>query len=122
MLIALVVIALVLLIGLTLLWRRLQQLKRLLEALERDQQQLAGAWNALPAAAAGLLPADKALLSIEILNAAELAARESRFAHVLGSLTPQLLRRLVYQQTAEVMRAELVKHGVQAEVRLHGLA
>ncbi len=122
MLITLAVVAIALFVGLALLWRRLQQLKKLLETLNQDQRQLAAAWNALPADAAALLPADKTLLSVEILNAAELAARESRFAGVLGSLTPQLLRRLVYQQTADVMRAELIRHGVQAEVRLHGLA
>jgi len=122
MLITLAVVAIALFIGLALLWRRLQHLKRLLETLNQDQLQLAAAWNALPPDAATLLPAHKALLSVEILNAAQLAAQESRFADVLGSLTPQLLRRLVYQQTAEIMRAELVKHGVQAEVRLHGLA
>ncbi|HEY0975037.1 MAG TPA: hypothetical protein VGE57_11130 [Solimonas sp.] len=114
-------LSLILIVVAALLWRRLRGLNTMIETLRQDQQQLAQAWNALPPDARALLPADKALLSVEILNPQQLASQESRFADALGSVTPGLLRRIVYQRTAEILRGELAAKGVQAEVRLHGL-
>ncbi len=119
---ALLVLALMLIVTLVLLYRRLSRLQGLLDTLSQDQRQLSSAWNALPPDARALLPDNKMLLSIEILNPVQLAAQESRFADALGSVSPGLLRRIVHQRTAEILRGELVKYGVQAEVRLHGLA
>lgn len=117
-----VLIAVLLAVLAGLLWR-LARLRQLLLTLQNDQQQLATAWNALPPDAAHLLPAGKpALISIEILNPMALAAQESRFAGVLGSVTPGLLRGIVYKRTADTLRAQLLEYGVEAEVRLHGLA
>jgi len=59
------------------------------------------------------------LISIEILNPMELAAKETWVAGVLGSVTPTLIRRLVYQRAAQMVREELRGHGVTAEVRQH---
>lgn len=59
------------------------------------------------------------LISIEILNPMELAAKETWIAGVLGSVTPTLIRRLVYQKAAQMVREELKGHGVTAEVRQH---
>ncbi|HSW13292.1 MAG TPA: hypothetical protein VLI06_10670 [Solimonas sp.] len=59
------------------------------------------------------------LISIEILNPMELAAKETWIAGVLGSVTPTLIRRLVYQRAAQMVREELKGHGVTAEVRQH---
>lgn len=113
---------LVLLAALGLLSWRLARLQALLRTLSEDQRQLAAAWNALPPEARGLLPARDALLSIEILNPSELAAQESPLGGVASRLTPRLIRGIVYQRTADMLRAELPKYGVRAEVRVHGLA
>ncbi len=59
------------------------------------------------------------LISIEILNPMELAAKESWVAGVLMHQTPTLVRRLVYQRASQLVREELKKYGVVAEVRQH---
>lgn len=119
---ALLVLALMLIVALVFLWRRQSRLQALLDTLLQDQRQLTVACNALPPDARALLPENKALLSIEILNPLQLAVQESRYAEALSAVSPGLLRRIVHQRTAEILRDELVKYGVQAEVRLHGLA
>jgi hypothetical protein len=115
-----VILGLILLLA-GLCWR-LSQLQQALRTLQSDQRQLASAWNALPPDARSLLPTTTALISIEILNPAALAARESRFAGVLGSVTPSLLRGIVYKRTADTLRTQLQEYGVEAEVKVHGLA
>lgn len=107
--------------SLLLLWRRAHQQQRLLATLARDQTVLARSWNALPPDAATLLNTGGALITIEILNPVELASQESPLAGPLGRVAPGLIRRLVYQRAAEMLRQQLGEHGVQAEVRIHGL-
>jgi hypothetical protein len=103
------------------LWRRAREQQRLLVTLSQDQSALAAAWNALPADASALLKSGGALISIEILNPVELASQESPLAGPLGQVAPGLIRKLVYQRAAEMLRRQLGEHGVQAEVRIHGL-
>ncbi|MFC4253347.1 hypothetical protein [Sinimarinibacterium flocculans] len=119
MFIVLVLVALI--ASLLLLWRRAHQQQRLLATLARDQTVLARSWNALPPDAATLLNTGGALITIEILNPVELASQESPLAGPLGRVAPGLIRRLVYQRAAEMLRQQLGEHGVQAEVRIHGL-
>ncbi|MEC9362786.1 MAG: hypothetical protein VYC42_06150 [Pseudomonadota bacterium] len=119
MFIVLVLVALI--ASLLLLWRRAHQQQRLLATLARDQTVLARSWNALPPDAATLLNTGGALITIEILNPVELASHESPLAGPLGRVAPGLIRRLVYQRAAEMLRQQLGEHGVQAEVRIHGL-
>lgn len=59
------------------------------------------------------------LLSIEIQNPLQLAAKEVAAGGVLGHLAPEAVRREVYRQAAKVLRDELDKWGVAAEVRVH---
>ncbi len=59
------------------------------------------------------------LIAIEILNAMELASKESWFASIFGSLTPRLVRRKVYERASRIIRDQLADFGVQAEVRIH---
>lgn len=109
--------------AIALLFARLRRQRDLLASLQQDQQALADAWKALPADAARLLAATRSpLISIEILNPVELAATESPFAGPIGTVAPELIRRIVYQRTAEILRDELRQKGVRAEVALHGLA
>ncbi|MGB0218123.1 MAG: hypothetical protein ACPGJF_02185 [Sinimarinibacterium flocculans] len=119
MFIVLVLVALI--ASLLLLWQRARQQQRLLATLARDQTVLARSWNALPPDAATLLNTGGALITIEILNPVELASQESPLAGPLGRVAPGLIRRLVYQRAAEMLRQQLGEHGVQAEVRIHGL-
>ncbi|TJY61925.1 hypothetical protein E4T66_06675 [Sinimarinibacterium sp. CAU 1509] len=105
-----------------LLWR-LRQLQSLVATLEQDHRKLTEAWKMLPPDASALLPRGTApLISIEILNPVELASKESRFAAPLGAVAPSVIRRLVYERTVLILQDELVKYGVQAEVRTHGMA
>ena len=101
--------------------RRVARLEQALLTLQQDQGSLAQAWQATGAEARRLLPVGTALLSIEILNPLELASRESRMAGVLGQVTPTLLRKLVYERVREQLLQDLPQHGVEAEIRLHGV-
>lgn len=114
---------LVLIAATAMLLRRLGVQRELLASLQRDQEALAGAWRDLPPDAGRLLAATRApVIGIEILNPIELAAKESSFAGPVGTVAPELIRRIVYQRTTEILRDELRQKGVQAEVTLHGLA
>ena len=70
-----------------------------------------------PAAAGGT----RRLISIEILNAIELAGTRGRLASIAGSLAPGITRRIVYDQTLKILRGQLVEQQVRADVRLHVL-
>ncbi len=59
------------------------------------------------------------LISVEIHNPLQLAAREQALAGLLGNLAPGLIRREVYRQAASLLRQELDKWEVAAEVRVH---
>lgn len=110
-------------IGLVFLLLRLGQHRALLATLQQDHAALAGTWDQLPPDAIRLLANERApVISIEILNPIELAALESQFAGPVSTVAPNLIRRIVYQKTAEILRAELIEKGVQADVKVHGLA
>lgn len=59
------------------------------------------------------------LISIEILNPMELAAKESWFAGIFGSVAPAMLRKLVYKQASKITINMLKDFGVDGEVRIH---
>ncbi|MEQ1438491.1 hypothetical protein AAG565_03940 [Fontimonas sp. SYSU GA230001] len=114
---------LILAAGLIMLWRRLGRYRALLATLQEDHRALAGTWGRLPPDAAELLAQQRtAVISIEILNPIELAAQESEFAGPISTIAPNLIRRIVYQKTAAILRTELSEKGVQADVKVHGLA
>ena len=58
------------------------------------------------------------LISIEILNPLQLAANENSLAGTLGSLSPNLIRKVVYDRAADIMRTQLVEKGVDADLRV----
>lgn len=60
------------------------------------------------------------LLTIEILNPIELARKESWVAGAFGSITPTLLRRIVYARTLTIMQQQLLQFDVKADVQLLG--
>ncbi|TSD93451.1 hypothetical protein FOS14_23145 [Skermania sp. ID1734] len=59
------------------------------------------------------------LITIEILNPVELARTQSRFSGVAGAVAPNLLRKVVYERAAQIMREQLLEQGVDAEVKIH---
>ena len=59
------------------------------------------------------------VITIEILNAIELAGRRGRWIGIAGSLAPGLTRRIVYDHAIRLVRTELAKEHVAADVRLH---
>ncbi|MFA5938723.1 MAG: hypothetical protein WC809_05145 [Sinimarinibacterium sp.] len=110
-------------VGAVVLFRRLDRHRAMLATLQQDHAALAGAWDKLPPDAIRLLANERApVISIEILNPIELASQESEFAGPISTVAPQLIRKIVYQRTAEILRAELSEKGVQADVKVHGLA
>ena len=110
--VVLVVLALELVVGGLLLLVAKRMRGRLLQL--EDQQ------HELEAEMAGLQPGDRLnpLLSIEILNAAELAARESWAARKFGAFVPRLVVREVAARAAVQMSRQLAAQGVEAEVRV----
>jgi hypothetical protein len=102
-----------------LLWRQSRQ-RAELHTLQSHCEQLRVGMQTLPADAQALLgPERPLLLSIEILNPMQVAATQSWFASTFGSLTPGLVRRVVYERAVGIVRQEVLKHGLEAEVRLH---
>jgi hypothetical protein len=102
-----------------LLWRQFRQ-RQELGVLQTRCEELGAGVRALPADAQALLtPERPLLLSIEILNPMQVAAQQSRFADTFGSLTPALVRRIVYERAVDIVKQEVLKHGLEAEVRLH---
>jgi hypothetical protein len=80
--------------------------------------------NALPPAkgAAGAPPRSRRVISIEIHNPLELAGQRNRMFGIAGSFVPDLTRRVVYDQTARLLRDGLAEHRVVADVRVHVFA
>ena len=52
-------------------------------------------------------------------NPLEVAAKRVKLASVVGSVAPSVIAKVVYEQTARIMRNQLSLQGVVAEVRLH---
>jgi hypothetical protein len=62
--------------------------------------------------------ATRRIITVEILNARELAATRGRLAGVAHTLAPGLVRRVVYDQTVRQLRTQLAAEQVAADVRL----
>lgn len=109
--------ALLLLVGIVLLWRNHQRLV----TQQVDIQPLLEIAPPAPQDVSDLLgTVQPRLISIEIHNPLQLAARHQAVAGVLGNLAPGMIRREVYRQAAQMLRQELEKWDVAAEVRVHG--
>lgn len=101
-----------------LLLRRYARLHGELAALRARSEALAGEGAQLPEPLRRMAQDGAALLSIRILNPMELAAQKHWMAGVAGRLTPGLVRRIVSQEAARIVRQELPKYGVIAEVEV----
>lgn len=60
------------------------------------------------------------LLLIRVLNPMDLAAQRHWLAGVAGRITPGIVRRVVAHEAARLVRLELPKFGVEAEVEVVG--
>jgi hypothetical protein len=72
---------------------------------------------AQPAAVSGV----RRVISVEILNALDLAGTRGRVVGIAGSFAPSITRRLVNEQAVKALRRQLAEQRVVAEVRLHTL-
>jgi hypothetical protein len=74
-----------------------------------------------PARGMAAAPGDRGrrVISIEIHNPIELAGRRNRMFGIAGSFVPDLTRRVVYDQTAKLLRTKLAEYQVVADVRVH---
>jgi hypothetical protein len=76
--------------------------------------------QALPAAR-GSAGHPRRVISVEIHNPIELAGHRNRMFGIAGSFVPDLTRRVVYDQTAKMLRDGLAENRVVADVRVHAL-
>lgn len=97
---------------------RFQRLRAELAQLRARSEALAGGVAEVPADVRQLAREGASMLAIRILNPMELAAQKHWVAGVAGRLTPGLVRRIVSQEAAKIVRQELPKYGVVAEVEV----
>lgn len=60
------------------------------------------------------------VISIEILNPLQVAAKQSWLAGQFGALAPSLIQREVYRQTREILESQLREYGIEPRVRIYG--
>jgi hypothetical protein len=71
-------------------------------------------------AAPPLLPArERPFITVEVLNPIELATAQSRAGALVGSVRPQMVTKIVYDQVAKRVLEGLEEEGAVAEVRVH---
>jgi len=118
--------AVVLLVGLlgivVYLLLKLSAQRRLLLQLQQEQQSLAEAWRLEQTDLSKFISTRAApVISIEILNAVEVAANNSTFGRLIGKYMPDKISRIVIKRTADNMREQMEENGVHVDVKVHGL-
>ena len=96
------------------------QLRTQLRRMQVQTMALAERIGAMPPAPRQPVPGKPTLITIEILNFVELARKESWFAGAFASISPALLRRIVYARTLGIMQQQLLQFDVKADVQLLG--
>ena len=101
---------------------RLSAQRKLLVQLREEQQALAEAWRSERADLSRFIGSKpNPVITIEILNAVELATKASKVGGLIGKCAPDLMHRMVVRRTADAMRDQMTEHGVQVKVEVHGL-
>ncbi len=59
------------------------------------------------------------IITIEILNAVEVAGKSSWMGGLVARIAPETIRRMVVQRTADTMRNQMTEHGVEVQVLVH---
>ena len=104
------------------LFLRLSLQHKLLRQLQEEQRILAEVWRTeQPDLSRFIGSKPGPFITIEILNAVELASQTSRIGRLIGKYAPNTLQRMVVKRTADNMRHQMTEHGVQVEVVVHGL-
>lgn len=111
----LVVLVLELLVGAVLL-RQARRLRERVTAFDGELRELEADVDGMPDVPRAA-PANP-LIAVEILNAHELAARESWAARRFGTLVPRLVGREVAARAAQQLAEQLAEQGVRADVRI----
>ena len=97
-------------------------MRRQAQALEMRIADLAAELDTIadapPAPAVPVVPA-RPIITIEILNPLELASSQVRAASLVGSWKPDTITKLVYNEAAKQITAQLAEEGVVAEVLIH---
>lgn len=97
-------------------------MRRQAEALEMRIADLAAELDGIvdaPPAPPVPVKRNRPLITIEILNPLELAASQVRAASLVGSWKPDSITKMVYNEAAKQIAAQLVEEGVIAEVLIH---
>lgn len=116
------VIFLVLLAAVVYLYLRLSAQRKLLAQLREEQRALAESWRSEQTDLSEFINSKPTpFITIEILNAVELATKESIVGGLIGKCAPDMMHRMVVKRTADTMRDQMTEHGVQVEVEVHGL-
>jgi hypothetical protein len=108
------------LIALVALGLRHQRLRTELAELRTRAEALSAGAAPLPEDLRRMAREGASMLSIRILNPMELAAQKHWIAGIAGRITPGLVRRIVSNEAAKIVRQELPKYGVIAEVEVVG--
>jgi len=104
------------------LFLRLAAQRELLSQLKDEQRTLAEAWRAGRVDLSEFTGSKQnPIITIEILNAVELAAKQSKFGGMIGKYAPDMIRKMVIKRTADTMRDQMTGNGVHVEVQVHGL-
>lgn len=58
-------------------------------------------------------------ITIEILNASQLASGENKLGGLASAVAPQLVNQIVYTKAVEILKTQLALNGVEADVHIH---
>lgn len=62
------------------------------------------------------------VIAIEIRNHSQLATSRNFLAAPIAAVSPSLIRSIVHKETCRIVREEMVKHGVDADVRIRTMS
>ncbi|TVP53864.1 MAG: hypothetical protein EA349_12885 [Halomonadaceae bacterium] len=111
MLIILALLLTLLTATLLLLLRYALQQRQALQAALNEMEQL----NPAPGAR---VTAPEMVLTIKVLNAIEVAKRESRSARIVAPHMPVTVRKMVYKQVMREVGMELSQRGIESEINV----
>jgi hypothetical protein len=115
----LLVLAVLLAAGWTVLLLALRALRRRAEELQAEVAALTPAPAMAPDLEAAFGTGTRRLLVIEILNSVELATQRAKAARILGVVAPEMLRKIVVETAAKDIVVQLAEEGVHAQVTVH---
>ena len=117
-----IVLYVLLLLVVAFLLLRLIAQRNVLNQLQKELDTLGSAWEFERDDLSGFISnKTNPVITIEILNAVEVAANNSTLGGMIGKYAPDMIRNSVIKRTAKSMRDEMTSHGMQVEVIVHGI-